>query len=558
MDGDRLPDSGSANGLELTRRALLVGIAGAVVSETAVAKKRRRKAERRRTAKHRLTTKRRRKRGKKRHRGSRPAPVDPPAPPADSGVAQLTWFLQRLNGAPVTEDDIQERFVPDYFLSLSGAVLPPTEVIRRLRLLGEALAPVSVQSYWTPPSGENPFVLYPIIESRGDTYQMFFNHEASDLYRFYGSAVDGFVPGFREDWPTSPVLWEDWAEFDRHSGDFAPLAGVLAQEIDDGPPRTIHSHQSDVELEIGSVFKLYVLGALATAIEAGEADWEEVLPVREDWRSFDTGYLDTMPSPRLIDHAVLMWSASDNTATDHLLFRLGRERVEAMLEPMGHQQPQRNRPFLATREYFALNMAVPPKRATAYAEADEATRRQLLEEEILGTDMAYMQALDWVHPRNHWTIGWFATLSDMTRAMLALDEMSRRPGLELLRAIMGQSGSFDGSMADLSVWPTIFGKYGITKGAQCYVCLLERDDGKRFTLAIGHNDPRKPLDHYPLPIPYAGAAGLLAREDTAPRAVREAKRARRRGDPGDSLRGIVSDGVLEAIRNPDPRRPQMP
>lgn len=588
MDGELLPDPDSAHRLELTRRALLAGIAGIVASETAEAKKRRQKKrkQRDRDAHSAQAKKKRRrnqgKRRKRRNRAARPAPVDPPAPPVDPpappldptdpptppdeppvppddpAVPQLMWFLERINGAPVTEDDIRERFEPLFLQTLTGAFAPPTEAIRRVTSIGEQLAPVTVKSYWTPPEGPDPWKLYPIIKSRGDTYRMGFVHLPPDPYQIYDLDVQGFMSDIREEWPTGLVQWDDWAEFDRRSAAFAPLAGVLAQELGDGSPRTIHSHQADVELEIGSVFKLYVLGALAKAVEDGDADWFEVLPVRAEWRSFDSGYLDTLPAPRLVDHAVLMWTLSDNTATDHLLFRLGRERVEAMLEPMGHQNPSRNRPFLSTREYFALNIAVPQQRAAAYAEANVAERLRLLDEEILGTDLGYFQAFDWIRPRHHWEIGWFATPSDMTRAMVALDEMSRRPGLDLVRAIMGQSSSFDSIMTDLSVWPVIFAKNGGTKGVQTYVWLLERNDGKRFTLAIGHNDPRKPIDFDALYIAYAGAANLLAQEGIAPRAAREARPAQRRADPADSLRGIVSDAVLEAIRKPDPRRPQIP
>lgn len=586
MDGEQLPLSGSAQVTELTRRALLAGFVGVVASETAEAKKRRRRKRKRRERERdnhaAQVEKKRRKKGKRRNKAARPIPTDPPAPPADPpappvnppdppippdepplppddpAAPNLLWFLERINGAPVTEDDIEQRFAPFFLDTFSGAVAPPTEGILRITSVGEQLAPVTVKAYWTPQEGPSPWTLYPIIKSRGDTYRMAFSHEASDPYGIYDLSVERFMTDYREKWPTGLVDWNDWEEFDRRSAAFAPLTGVLAQELDGNQTRTIHSHGADIELEIGSIFKLYVLGALAKAVEDGDADWFEVLEVRDEWRSFDSGWLDSLPSPRLVDHAVLMWTLSDNTATDHLLFRLGRERVEAMLEPMGHQSPSRNRPFLSTREYFALNIAVAQQRAAAYAEADVAERRRLLDEEILETDLGYFQAFDWVRPRHHWTIGWFATPGDMTRAMVALDEMSRRPGLEMVRIIMGQAFSFDSTWADLSVWPVIFAKNGRIPGVQTYVWLLERNDGKRFTLAIGHNDPQKPIDFDALYITYAAAANLLAQEGIAPRVARETKRTPRRANPPDSLRGIVSDRVLEAVERPEARRPRFP
>jgi hypothetical protein len=526
MGDEWLADSGSMLRTSLTRRGLLAGAAGALGSGATFAP----------------------------GTSLLAAPLAEFGPTPDSpAVEQLTWLVERLNGAPITEDDILERFYPELIFHTfpSGTTLPPAEAVRRIRSVGKQLAPVKVDAYWMPPTGEIPGALFPIIKARRDTYQMDFFFEPEAPYRIFSFQLYGLTPGILEDWPLSPVVWKNWAEFDRRSAANAPISGVLAQELDGGRPRTIHRRLSEVQLEIGSIFKLYVLGALARAIEEGEAAWGEPLAVRDGWKSLNG---ITWPPAgvefTLLDYAALMIEFSDNTATDHLLLHLGRKRVEAMLEPMGHRQPWRNRPFLSTREYFALNIALSPKRAAAYARAREAKQRRLLEEEILGTDIALVQALDWVDPRNHWTIGWFASLGDMTRAILALDEMSRRPGLEPVRDILALPPSFLPYQADLSVWPYIGNKGGSVPGAQCFVWLLERDDGKRFTLAIGHNHPRKTIDYVAPYVAYAGALGLLARTG----------REREAGDGAARNLGRLSaaDGLRGTMKDPDPRRSRIP
>src|SRR6185436_600599 len=95
----------------------------------------------------------------------------------------------------------------------------------------------------------------------------------------------------------------------------------------------------DQALAIGSAFKLYVLGALARDVAEGKRHFDDTLRLEQRWMSMPSGKLQKWPvgTPlTLASAAALMISESDNTATDHLLFTLGRERVEAMLREMGN------------------------------------------------------------------------------------------------------------------------------------------------------------------------------------------------------------------------------
>src|SRR5690606_27330832 len=89
-----------------------------------------------------------------------------------------------------------------------------------------------------------------------------------------------------------------------------------------------------------SVFKMYVLYAVAQAIEAGTLTWSEQLEITDDVRSLPSGELQNEPAGTLVtvrEAAEKMIAISDNTATDMLIKRLGREQVEAAVAAAGHQ-----------------------------------------------------------------------------------------------------------------------------------------------------------------------------------------------------------------------------
>jgi beta-lactamase class A len=131
----------------------------------------------------------------------------------------------------------------------------------------------------------------------------------------------------------------------------------------------------DESLAVGSSFKLAILNALWEEIKAGRRSWSEVLELRPQWKSLPTGILQDWPEGAPITlHtlAALMISLSDNTASDVLLAVLGREQVE--------RWSGQNRPFLSTREAFALKNPANRELLERYLRANEVERRRLLSE----------------------------------------------------------------------------------------------------------------------------------------------------------------------------------
>ncbi len=129
---------------------------------------------------------------------------------------------------------------------------------------------------------------------------------------------------------------------------------------------------AEVVLAIGSTFKLAILKALQDEIEAGNRNWNDVILLSRELRSLPSGILQNFPDGAPITlHtlAALMISSSDNTATDMLLFLLGREKVGTYLD---------NQFVLSTREFFQLKDD--GELAEMFANADRATKQNIAQE----------------------------------------------------------------------------------------------------------------------------------------------------------------------------------
>ncbi|MEY2720472.1 MAG: hypothetical protein RLZZ273_1838 [Bacteroidota bacterium] len=206
---------------------------------------------------------------------------------------------------------------------------------------------------------------------------------------------------------------------------------------------TVASHASAERLPIGSTFKLYVLGAFVSSMHT----WEEVTQIDSSLNSLPTGVLHSWPhgSPiTLHTLACQMISASDNTATDHLLRIVGREAVQRHQALMGHSAPEVNDPFLSTREMFLLKYCDGGLPARAYASADPADRRAILRQVQDSFSLADVSLT--TAPVLPDSVEWFASTAEIVRALdwfriaattaegkAALDILEVNPGLQLDR-----------------------------------------------------------------------------------------------------------------------------
>lgn len=263
------------------------------------------------------------------------------------------------------------------------------------------------------------------------------------------SVADGLIDGLYfipNEEPTATTA----AEASQELADAAPASSFYLAEVTgtDGALECspIEARASEQVLPIGSMFKMYVLGAVVDAVAAGELTWEEELTLTEEVKSLPSGTLQNEPAGTTItieDAALKMISESDNTATDLLIHAVGREQVEAQLGEMGHHSPELNIPFLTTREAFQLMndedlRAQWAEASNGYddASADVSAAQRNLLDTLPAWDLTF-DAEVIATPAWDEGVDWFANAEDLCAAHLHLQEVAATEAGSPVRTIMG-------------------------------------------------------------------------------------------------------------------------
>jgi hypothetical protein len=433
------------------------------------------------------------------------SPVASPAVPGlipDTPAGnQLAWVLAVVNGeAPIPDEaGIKQRF--------SGEVLsqvPAPALIDTFTELRAQFAPVAVVQILGIPT---PLEINALVTSGDQTrFIVTVTVEQEPPHRMTGLL---FSP-YSEEMPEVPAL-AGWTELDELLQSAGPAVSVLAATLEDnGGLEPIHSLNPETVLAIGSAFKLYVLGAVAEAIEAGRLAWTDEIEVTDAVKSIPSGVTQNEISGTMLpvdELARRMISISDNTATDMLMQAVGREACEAALITMGNSVPERNMPMITTREMSILKYGEMDL-LEAFASADEEERRHLLETRVSGAPLPSLaQAAARTNPIAIATVEWFATMEDLGRALIWLWDASDRPGLAPIKEILTINAGYP---VDEAVWPVVAFKGGSEIGVLALAWYLERADGERFVFAAAVNNPDAPLPEQDVILSVIGAFNLLA------------------------------------------------
>ena len=276
----------------------------------------------------------------------------PVALPDSPAARQLAWVLAEINADPVelSEQEAEEHFTAEFL-----QIVPPAQILAVMQEVA-ATAPVVVEEYGEMENGTSGGAI--LLLANGDRLQASITVEPVAPYRIAGFLFQPYAP----EAAATPEALGSWEEFGARWSAIAPEANFLAAEVVAGECRPVFAVDADRRLALGSTFKLYVLGELARQVAAGSAAWDQNLAIREEWKSLPSGDMRLLPAGTertLRDFAEQMISVSDNTATDHLLFTLGREAVEGVQAEMGHGDPAVNVPFFSTRELLRLQVGLP-------------------------------------------------------------------------------------------------------------------------------------------------------------------------------------------------------
>ena len=278
------------------------------------------------------------------------------------------------------------------------------------------------------------------------------------------------------------------------AADFAALpgqAGFLISRLGEEGVDAIAAHNADQQLGVGSGFKLYVLAEAARQVNAGERQWDEVIPLGP--ASLPSGITQSWPegSPMTLHGlAALMISISDNTATDTLMRALGRESVDAMVETAGHSAPGRALPLLTTAEAFSIRASANAELLAEWnAAAGPEQRRALLDRARERLTVSALRASDHTgRPASIETVEWFASPADMARALDWLRVNGGETALEILAISPGIAP------AAAERWNYVGFKGGSEAGVIAANFLLRDAEGRWYAVNGAWNDPAATVD----------------------------------------------------------------
>ena len=341
-------------------------------------------------------------------------PVEVPDTPAGRALA---WVLDHVGTTP-EPDEVLQRF-DETFLE----AIPPAGLGSVLASLGRPGDLVEMVH-----SGEHELAV--LVELDDEIVQVQLVVEDEEPHRMTGLLFTPAIPTPPR--PTSLAgVEEAWRPL-------APEASLLVSQVVNGECRAVVAVDSSRPGPIGSTAKLYVLGAVASAILDGTLDWDDPVPIRDELKSHPSGTFHELPAGTertVLEHATAMIAVSDNTATDHLIDLVGRDSVERAVVELGHDRPELNRPFLTTRELFLMKLdGVGVEGLDAYLEGDEDERRRLLDE-WAALPLPGLEAFS-PTPVLVDQVEWFASPEDLCRAMVVLGELTEWPGLESLAGVL--------------------------------------------------------------------------------------------------------------------------
>jgi beta-lactamase class A len=270
---------------------------------------------------------------------------------------------------------------------------------------------------------------------------------------------------------------KQWSDIDAELTKSGARYSYQASKVTDGTCTKVAGSNLDDSLPLASIFKLYVLLAVADAVNAGTVDWNDQLTITKEAKAVGSAGLDDLPDGSLVsvrNAAQQMISASDNMATDLLMERLGPGAVERALVHAGHHDPASMTPFPTTHELFSVGWGEPDLREQ-WQKASPQGRAQLLEQTKY---RPYEPDPNRTHvPASTYGAEWYGSAADICRVHAALqsaavgpaapvrDILSAIPGIDLDKTQWSYVGAKGGNLpGDLT-----FSWYAVDRTGQPWV-----------------------------------------------------------------------------------------
>ena len=259
-----------------------------------------------------------------------------------------------------------------------------------------------------------------------------------------------------------------WSQVDKQLARIAPGTSLLAARVSpDGTCIPVHAVNPGTPRPLASMFKLFVLGAVAIASRDHQVSWGERLTVTAAIKVGSSEALqDVAPGTKLTVERVALKiiEVSDNTAVDMLIKLVGRAAVEAQARQWS-AHAFLDMPFLTVGELFTLKYHDFPTMADHYLALSPAQRAAYLTTTVDKVPSSAEQPA--TLPRDISSIEWFASAQDLCHAFSGLAALQAEPGLNPLSAVLSANNGGVGLSA--TTWSRIWFKGGSEPGVLTWV-----------------------------------------------------------------------------------------
>gem|GEM_PF-949549 len=409
------------------------------------------------------------------------APPSPTAEPTPAPTATAEPTVAPVTFGPEFEETESRRALATFVGWLNDG--PPLREEYESFMSEDMLGALSYDDFLTTQlsaRSEIPFTLSDPTDS-GITATATLTNTTGEKLAIDVTVVDGEVAGVLL-YPVSST--EPPTSFDEAIADLESEGTVQFLVADGSDCAVLSGSGEDTVMPIASMFKLFVLGAVADAVDAGTVTWDEPVTIRDELDSLPSGTTqnDEPGSARTVEElAALMITISDNTATDHLIDLVGREAVEAGLTDWGHSNPAGMQPLLLTSDLFKLKYLLSADERAAFVALDPDAQRNELK--AIG-EGPLPELSDFVNePRDLTTLEWFATPLDLCRVMVKLRATAVASDIVALPSLTSEASP------DQS-WTWHGSKGGAEVGLFALVSLIETTDSSVVVVSSVLNEER--------------------------------------------------------------------
>ncbi len=302
---------------------------------------------------------------------------------------------------------------------------------------------------------------------------------------------DGMVDRFQA--KTEAPQITSWHDVDAVLGRTGARYSYQAARVNDEICEPVAGTNTRESLPLASVFKLYVLLAVADAVKAGTVSWDDSLTITSRAKVVGSSGLEELPDGAQVSvrtAAEKMIATSDNMATDLLIDKVGTRAVEDALAAAGHHDPASMTPFPTMYELFSVGWGEPDLREQ-WQQGSPQDRAQLLRQ---ANSRLYEPDPTRAHiPASEYGAEWYGSAEDICRVHAALQAgavdtatpvrqiMATVSGIDLDRAEWPYIGAKAGDLpGDLT-----FSWYAVDKTGQAWVVSFQlnwrRDHGSSVT-----------------------------------------------------------------------------